>query len=351
MSDLPPPPVADSPGPTDPSLSLWDRCRALPVWAQILIPVVIIAIVIGIWALATSDSETSSSADTTVVDESSMDNVLAGIIIAGGIRPETTTTTTEVATSSPTTLAPTTLAPTTLAPTTLAPTTVAPTTLAPTTLAPTTTAGAAIPTPTPVPPTTAPATTVAPTTQPPTTQKPTTTTTTTEPAPPTTEGSSSALPSPDDFLAQWNAAAEGTNVPTLSRSQITKIVDGPFAGAFLATLSPTEGNKMAPQVGLIGTMSTTDPTQIAELLLVYISGPDESASDFYWEAFGVLTQAVDPEMTKAQIAALEDSLGREDGLPPFPEDTDNSADSNGFNYNLYTGATREGIPATGIAVT
>jgi hypothetical protein len=152
-------------------------------------------------------------------------------------------------------------------------------------------------------------------------------------------------------LEQWNAAADGTDVPSLSRDQITQIVDGPFAGAFLATLSPTSGNKMAPQVGLIGTMSTTDPTQIAELLLVYVSGPDESASEFYWESFSVLAQAVDPAITTKEITALEQSLGREKGTPPFPDGTDNTADSNGFNFNLYTGSTQDGTPATGIAVT
>ena len=108
---------------------------------------------------------------------------------------------------------------------------------------------------------------------------------------------------------------------------------------------------MAPQVGLIGTMSTTDPTQIAELLLVYVSGPDESASEFYWESFSVLAQAVDPSITDREIAALEESLGRVDDTPPFPDGTDNTADSNGFNYNLYTGTTQDGTPATGIAVT
>jgi hypothetical protein len=197
------------------------------------------------------------------------------------------------------------------------------------------------------PVTTTPATTAAPTTAAPTTQA---TTTTTEAAPPTTDDSSSALPSPADFLEQWNAAADGTDVPSLSRDQITQIVDGPFAGAFLATLSPTGGNKMAPQVGLIGTMSTTDPTQIAELLLVYVSGPDESASEFYWESFGVLAQAVDPSITNKEIDALEQSLGREKGTPPFPDGTDNTAANNGFNYNLYTGTTKNGTPATGIAV-
>jgi hypothetical protein len=304
------------------------------MWLQVLIPVLILAMVVGLWAIAGSSSDESMSSDTTVAD-SSMDDVLRGIIIAGGIRGEATTTT-EVITTEPTT------EPT--EPTT----TVAPqTTLAPTTLAPTTTAGAALPAPTSTPETTVPATTAAPTTQAPTTQAPTTTAA----APPTTEVSASALPSPSDFLEQWNAAADGTTVPTLSRDQITQIVDGPLAGAFLATLSPTDGNKMAPQVGIIGTMSTTDPTQIAELLLVYVSGPDESASEFYWESFSVLAQAVDPSITSTDVAALEKSLGRADGTPPFPDDTNNTADSNGFNYNLYTGTTQDGTPATGIAVT
>jgi hypothetical protein len=114
-------------------------------------------------------------------------------------------------------------------------------------------------------------------------------------------------------------------------------------------LAPNEDGGPAPQVGLIGTMSTTDPTQLAELLLVYVSGPDESASDFYWECFGVLTQALDPTMSDAQIADLEESLGRADGTPPFPDGTDNTVDSNGLTYNLYTGSTQDGTPATGIA--
>ncbi len=346
MSDTPLPPLPPTPpvppvippegtsppesaqGP-EPDVSLWGRYRTSPIWLQILIPVVLLAILIGIWVIATGGTDDSAASDTTV-PESNLDRVLSGIIIAGGIRGETTTTTSEVATSEPTSAS-------------TEPTTTAPeTTLAPTTLAPTTTAGG-----TPAP--TTPATTAPPTTAPPTTTA--ATTTTTEAAPPSTEAPASVLPSPDDFLAQWNAAVDGTNVPSLSRDQITKIVDGPFAGAFLATLSPTVGNKMAPQVGLIGTMSATDPTQIAELLLVYVNGPDESASDFYWESFGVLTQAVDPVMTDAEITALETSLGRDDGTPPFPAGTDNTASSNGFNYNLYTGSTQDGTAATGIAVT
>lgn len=340
MSDTPPPPTppappvnppAGSPPPEPangsvPDESLWGRYRAFPSWVQILIPVVFVAILIGIWVIATSGTDESASPDTTVA-ESNMNDVLLGIVIAGGIRGETATTTTtssDVTTSEPLTAA--TEATTTLAPeTTPAPTTTAVGVPAPTTPAATTTVAA--------PPTTEAATT-----------------TTIEAAPPTTEAPVSALPSPDDFLAQWNAAAEGTNVPPLSRDQITEIVDGPFAGAFLATLSPTDENNVTPQVGLIGTMSTTDPTQIAELLLVYVNGPDESASDFYWESFGVLTQAIDPAMTDVQITALETGLGRVDGTPPFPAGTDNTASSNGFSYNLYTGTTQDGTPATGIAV-
>jgi hypothetical protein len=200
------------------------------------------------------------------------------------------------------------------------------------------------------PPTSAAPTTAAPTTAAPTTAAPTTAAPTTE-APTTTVPAGSALPVPADFLTQWNAAAAGTNVPTISQSQISQIIEGPRAGSFYATLTPTGSrNKLPPQVGIIGTLSATDPTQLSEVLLVYVSGPDESASDFYWEAFQVLTKAVDPSITDAQIADLEKSLGRAQGLPPFPDGTNKSADSNGFSYNLSTGTTQAGAPATGIAV-
>ena len=283
------------------------------MWAQILIPVAIIAILIGLVALFTSgDGDESSPADTTVVDDSSMDDVLRGIIILGGIRGEATPATTAAETTAPATSGPT------------------------VSEAPDTTAAATVPEPTV---TAAPTTTEA------------TSAATTEPSPTTTGAESAGLPSPDDFLAQWNSAADGTDVPEITRDQISEIVDGPFAGAFLATLAPDVDDPPAPQVGLIGTMSTADPTQIAELLLVYVEGPDEAASDFYWEAFRVLTLAVDPTTTDEQIADLEEALGREDGLPPFPDDTDNSAVNNGFTYNLSTGTTEDDTPVTGIAVT
>jgi hypothetical protein len=344
MSDVPPPPPTPPTPPVGPSpagsapppepdpTSLWGRYRGLPVWLQVLIPIVILAILIGIWVLATSDSDESASSDTTVAG-SNMDDVLRGIIIAGGINGGTATTTTGVFTSEPATST-----------TDVTTTTEPATTLAPeTTLAPTTTAGGDVPPPTATPTSAAPATT----TTPPTTAA----TTTTEATPPTTDAPAGALPSPDDFLAQWNAAADGTDVPQLSRDQISEITQGPFAGAFLATLTPTDGSDAPEQVGLIGTMSADDPTQIAELLLVYVGGDNESASDFYWEAFGVLTQAVDPATTADQTSALETSLGRVDGSPPFPAGTADTADSNGFTYKLSTGETTDHTPATGIAVT
>ena len=337
MSDVPPPippdpsvpPVAPVDASSTPAAEVsaagrspWGRYRTLPMWAQILIPVAIIAILIGLVALFTSgDGDESSPADTTVVGDSSMDDVLRGIIILGGIRGEATPATTAAETTAPATSEPT------------------------VSEAPDTTVAATAPEPTV---TAAPTTTEATST---TESTESTVAATTEPSPTTTSAETGGLPSPDDFLAQWNSAAEGSDVPAITRDQISEIVDGPFAGAFLATLAPDIDDPPAPQVGLIGTMSTADPTQIAELLLVYVEGPDEAASDFYWDAFRVLTLAVDPTTTDEQIADLEQALGREDGLPPFPDDTDNSAVSNGFTYNLSTGTTEDDTPVTGIAVT
>ena len=122
MSDTPPPPPpppvppvpplppsgagdqsAPEPSPEVPAtdeLSLWGRYRALPMWAQVLIPVVIVALLIGLIVLLTSgDSDDTAPADTTVTGESNMDEVLRGIIVIGGIRGGETTATTVVDTT------------------------------------------------------------------------------------------------------------------------------------------------------------------------------------------------------------------------------------------------------------
>jgi hypothetical protein len=64
----------------------------------------------------------------------------------------------------------------------------------------------------------------------------------------------------------------------------------------------------------------------------------------------VLAQLIDPSMTNRQISDLKDSMGRADGLPPFPDGTNTTTESNGSAYNLSTGSAQEGTPATAISV-
>ncbi len=147
------------------------------------------------------------------------------------------------------------------------------------------------------------------------------------PTPPTTtESPASGLPTVADFVSQWNEASGGTDVPTISASEATELT-GDYAGYHLITLSA--------QVGLLGTLTSPGSGQLEEVLLVWIPGDDDDdSSEFYWESFGVLTQAVSPGITGVETAALERSLGRAPGMPPFATTT--SASSRGFDYRLFS---------------
>jgi hypothetical protein len=327
MTDIPTP---DTPAATP---SLWARYRTLPMWQQIGIPVVIVAVIVLLIVLLTGGSDdSSSSAETSVPSGVDLDSVMKGLIIVGGV-PSTSTTTTVVETT-------TTIAPTTTVPATTS--TVAPTTTVAATVPPTATTVA--------PATTAPATTAAPTT----TQRPTTTAapTTTAPAPTTTVPAAAPLPAVADFVTQWNAAVKDTNVPTISTDQATELT-GQYAGYYLVTLAPVKGSKLPAQVGLIAKVTAPLSGQLEQVSLVWIPGADELASDFYWEAFGVLTQAVDPTTTPDQTAALETGLGKAPGMPPFTTTASDTSDS-GNLYRLfslpYTPAAGGSIDVSVIAV-
>ena len=85
---------------------------------------------------------------------------------------------------------------------------------------------------------------------------------------------------------------------------------------------------------MLGQVTSPGSGQLAELLLVWIPGDDdEASSDFYWESFGVLAAAVSPGITADDVAALEDELGREPGMPPFTGTAD--ATSDGIDYRLF----------------
>ena len=298
MSDQPP----DQPS------GLWARYRAMPGWLQALIPVVLVAIIIGaIWLVADSGSEDEAASTTIDADEARLDAVLKGLILVGGaaaLAPSDTAATTSPAPA------------TTETPeTTDAPGTTEATA---TTDAPATTEATAT---TDAPATTeAPATTDAPvdTEAPPTTEEPADTS-----APPTTNPPQ-GMPTTSDFVANWNDAATGP-VPTISVDEATELT-GTYAGYHLITLSP--------QVGLVGSLTSPGSGQLAQVLLVWIPGDDDGSSDFYWDCFNVLTQAVSPGISAEDTASLERDLGRAAGQPPFT--TTANASSNGLDYRRFT---------------
>jgi hypothetical protein len=292
----------------------------MPVWLQILIPAVVLAAVVGvIWALSNSESDDDSAStestggtESTVVDDTDLDRVLRGLILLGGLRERTTTTEAPAEETLPDTT-PEETTPEETTPEEKTPEETAPDTPAATD-APTTTDASAT--------TGAPATTEAPGT----TDAPESTD-----APETTTSPPSEFPTVDAFVDQWNEAAADTNVPTINADQAEELT-GDYAGYYLITLSPTNGDSLPPQVGLLGTVTSPGSGQLNEVLLVWIPGVDEASSDFYWESFGVLTQAMSPGSD--DTARLEAELGREPAVPPFTADAD--ASGSGFDYSAFT---------------
>jgi hypothetical protein len=212
------------------------------------------------------------------------------------VAPTTTSTTTSTTSTTTTTVAPTTIAPTTVAP----PTTLAPTTVAPPTTAPATTVA---------PPTTAPA----PTTVPPALTIPL--------AP------GAVAPNARGFAERWNANAAGTNVPVLTEGEVTDLENGPAATTFIAPLSD--------EVGLVGVVRNDDQS-VAEVLLVWIPGGDEAASNqLYRDAFDVLVRTVNPELTVDERVDLGIDLGLTAQAPPFPTDDRVTVDAFPDRYSRF----------------
>ena len=153
-------------------------------------------------------------------------------------------------------------------------------------------------------------------------------------APTTTVPAPAAMPSVADFVADWNAGTSGTNVPQISKDQATELT-GDYAGYYLVTLTPTNSPDLPPQVGLLAQVTAPGSGQLAEVMLVWIPGADDAASsDFYWEAFGVLTQTVTPGTTPDETAAIEQSLGKQPGMPPFT--TPASTTAGDRSYSLFS---------------
>ena len=118
MSDVPPPPgdlpepEADSPPEAG---GLWPRYRSLPVWLQILAPLVVVAAIVGgiVWATSGSDGDVASSETTTASGDSALEVVIKGLIVADGLTDSSAPTTDAPASTPEPTSTPTTLPPTT----------------------------------------------------------------------------------------------------------------------------------------------------------------------------------------------------------------------------------------------
>jgi hypothetical protein len=333
MSDVPPP-RGDLPEPElEPHEDggLWHRYRSLPVGLQILAPLVVLAVIVGaiVWATSGSDGDLASSDTTDASGDTALEVVIKGIIVADRVTDSSVPTSDRPETTPEPTSPPTTVPPATTA--TTSSTSVA-TTSPVTTQPPDTTQ----------PPATQPPDTQPPDTQPPDTEPPDSTEPTdTTDAPTTTAGETPALPSVAAFVDQWNDAATGTDVPTISRAQAQELT-GDYAGYYLIPLT-ANGSTLPPQVGLVGTATAPGSGQLEEGMLVWIPGDDDDSSAFYWDCFGVLVQAISPGATSGEIAALASALGQASDTPPFTGTA--SASSGGLDYRAFT------LPYTGEAGT
>ena len=181
---------------------IWHSYRSMPLWLQIFIPVLVLAVVIAAVAAFASTGDEDAGTATTAAGEPALDDVLKGIIVVGGLTgtdTETTVAATPTATPEPTSSE---------APATTAEAVVSE---APTTSAAATSTAAPAPTST-----LAAATTLAPRRRPrgpprPRRRRPPRS----RPRPSRRRRcrSSGGLPSVDDFFAQWNDAAAGTDGP------------------------------------------------------------------------------------------------------------------------------------------
>lgn len=267
-------------------------------------------------ATATTEAVTTTAETATTVAPPSTSTTTTSTTSTTTTAPTTTSTSSTSTTVAPTTTTPrraTTTTSTTVAPTTTSTTsttfttttTVAPTTIAPSTVAPTTTGAAT----TVTPPTTVPAPTTVP------------------PAPTIPVAPGAVAPRARSFAELWNANAAGTNVPVLTEGEITALENGPAATTFIAPLSD--------RVGLVGVVRNDDES-VAEVLLVWIPGGDEAASNqLYRDAFDVLVRTVNPDLTVEELATLGGDLGMTAQAPPFPIDKPVTAEAFPDRYTRF----------------
>jgi hypothetical protein len=295
------------------NLPPWVRFAVLAVGALVVVALGMIA-----WRAGSGDDDEPDIEE--VLDELAQDERTTAttepipIVTVGSTTTAPPTTTPE--TTPPTTTPPPTTPPeaTTTTTTTTPPeattttTTSTTTTIATTVPSSTTSTTTTVPEPTttPAPPETTPPDTTPPETTPPATPPPDTTSppTTGRPVPP-----GAVAPSATAFAEDWNANAAGTDVPTLSRDDVTELETGTNARTFVARLSG--------KVGLVAVVR--DDGSMAQILLAWIPGGDEATStELYRGAFDVLVRTVNPALSDEERVALRDELGLDASRPPFP---------------------------------
>jgi len=305
---------------------LWGRYLGAATWVKVGIPLVVIALVLGVGVLiAQSGNDSTSSAD------QNTEELLALLAAKMAAQDETTTTVAETTTTEAETTTTEEETTTTEAETTT--TEVETTTTVPETTTPPTTVPVPPTTPVPPPPTTEtpptePPTTEAPPTEAPTTEAPPTEAPTTE-APPTEAPPTEAPPtepvippgalfaSLEDFQAAWNAAAQGGSVGQIT-SWSPVDVNGTAAdvaniGGNLRVGAVVNGTNGAVTQVALGWLPLSDDSQQAQQNAVF------------QDAFAVLVRTVNPAATSEQQSSLASRLGISGTEPPFPTGTTNKA--------------------------
>ena len=301
---------------------LWGRYLGAATWVKVGIPLVVIALVLGVGVLiGQSGNDSTSSGD------QNTEELLALLAAKMAVQDDTTTTVAETTTTETTTTeeeTTTTEAETTTTETTTTEaettTTVPETTTTPTTVpvTPTTPAPPPPTTPPTEPPTTEPPTTEAPTTEAPTTEAPTTEAPPTEA--PTTEPvipPGALFASLEDFQNAWDATAQGSSVGQISSWSPVDV------NGTAADVADIGGNL---RVGAIVNGANGAVTRVA-LGWLPLSDDSQQAQQnaLFQDAFSVLVRTVNPAATSEQQSGLASQLGITATEPPFPTGTTNRA--------------------------
>jgi hypothetical protein len=294
---------------------LWGRYLGAATWVKVGIPLVVIALVIGVGVLIgqSGNGKSTSSGD------QNTEELLALLAAKMATQDETTTTAAETTTTEAETTTTEEETTTTEAETTTTEaattTTVAETTTTPTTVPVTPTTQA------PPPPTTPP--TIPETT---TTEAETTTTeaetTTTEAETSTTEAETTtteAIPpgslfaSLEDFQNAWNATAQGSSVGPITAWSAVDVngtaADVADIGGNLRVGAVVNGANGAVTRVALGWLPLTDKSEQAQ------------QNALFQDAFSVLVRTVNPAATSEQQSGLASDLGITGTEPPFPTGT------------------------------